>query len=434
MIDIAKALSLVGSPTLPLLMCQKPRWGLYSVSQWNESGDCFALFLYYVHGNSVYPQTNAIRTYFPALKRLLEEEEMGEFRLTGQKFADACLLWMTNLTKEADFFPSKSKQVIQSQRSLILNESSRRQQVPFQWRKSTQTIRPYQTKGRFHFLQNREEFSVQIPKGEYNFDYHPVVQGYTNRELFFGSRSNLVLQKMVSLTGEERYPTASRLGDRNAIMWKGKKTTVRGYRRVRKTYRGKLCYLPLANFEGRLFCGDKLYSRDSPVRKDRERRQQFRFVLSRIPAMLAKASKSDAVAALRSKAFPPLARCYPKLVRRAQKAMEEYAARHGYVSPYVNAGNKYAAVPPSSDLAIPCAVPSEEMVVVHPPHVTSTFTCGKKRSRWSPPNHAHPPNVDICDEPDCESIIREMDRSLSCSSPDCNRKVCYVCALCSRVG
>ncbi|KAF5328056.1 hypothetical protein D9619_013650 [Psilocybe cf. subviscida] len=46
--------------------------------------------------------------------------------------------------------------------------------------------------------------------------------------------------------------------------------------------------------------------------------------------MFAKAPKSDAVAALRFRAFAPLAKRFPKLVKHAQRAMEEYAIKHGY--------------------------------------------------------------------------------------------------------
>lgn len=59
-------------------------------------------------------------------------------------------------------------------------------------------------------------------------------------------------------------------------------------------------------------------------------RQIFRFILSRIPAMLELASKSDTLASLRFRSLAPLIACFPKHTKRARLAMEAYAEKHGY--------------------------------------------------------------------------------------------------------
>lgn len=103
---------------------------------------------------------------------------------------------------------------------------------------------------------------------------------------------------------------------------------------------------------------------------DHDRCWKFRFILSRIPAMLAKAAKSDAVAALRSKAFPPHARQFPKLTRRARQAMEKYAAVHGY-APYIDGNSKH-----DNQVAVSTPATLQELLTIHPPLIT-TVSCRK---------------------------------------------------------
>lgn len=60
------------------------------------------------------------------------------------------------------------------------------------------------------------------------------------------------------------------------------------------------------------------------------RRRMFSFILSRIPSLLEKASRSDVLAALRFRSLAPLIACFPKQTKRARLAMDAYAEKHGY--------------------------------------------------------------------------------------------------------
>lgn len=61
--------------------------------------------------------------------------------------------------------------------------------------------------------------------------------------------------------------------------------------------------------------------------------------MSYLPALLEKSSKSDAVAVRCFKALPPLASHFPRLAKRARRALEEYAIRHDYLTTYDNFEN-----------------------------------------------------------------------------------------------
>lgn len=68
------------------------------------------------------------QTYFSPLQKCLDDKEMGDCRLTGEKAADAFLHWMSHLTKNTNLFLYKSKITMANQRSHIINESARRRQ------------------------------------------------------------------------------------------------------------------------------------------------------------------------------------------------------------------------------------------------------------------------------------------------------------------
>ncbi|KAF5313873.1 hypothetical protein D9619_013115 [Psilocybe cf. subviscida] len=428
MIDILTDLTLNSGHIVPLVMCRRSGWGspdrevFFHWSKLNQ--DSFAKFLLECICFEDWVCTwDYCQTYFPTLERCLEDKQMGDHRVTAERYAEAYLFWMSHLTAEADWFPCKNKQVLQNQRSLIMNESARRQRAPFRWRRIKETIRPHLINGRQHFLWSPQWFR--------NDRGISVVRGYTHRELFFGSRSNLVFPNKRGSSSERLGPF--RFIGRTATPWNGTKTAVRGYIKV-QYLSGKLFFLQRAKLGARMvgkINRDDTGQATEHAYRDYDRRQEFRFVLARLPIMLAKASKSDAVAALRHKAFPLLAKCFPKLTQRARQALEEYAARHGYVSPYIDAGPRYtASITPQAtslsgnELEVSIAAPSGEVVVTHPPLFTSMSTCGQKRRRphHFPPNHSNHPDDRICDEPGCETIINQRDRSINCSSPDCNRE------------
>ncbi|KAF5328060.1 hypothetical protein D9619_013654 [Psilocybe cf. subviscida] len=434
-IEIIKNLQPCLNEAAPLLMCQKKlRSETECYASYIPTSDPFKFLFSELMEIGARSQTD-----FSALERFLEDDQMGEYRLTAEAFAEGCLHWMTFLTKNVNLFPIKNKRVLQNRRILILNEAARRLGGPFKWRRTRKTVRPHRMHGRLNFLWTRCVFILRAEDGYLlgkEVDY-----GYTNRELFFGSHSNQVLKKESNYSlSEKKDKWRFSIGGRYARIWAGTKTTIRGYMKVRR--HGGEHFFPRAIPDWSRFQVDTdvIGGRESLSHKrhgeDRNRKGQFRFILSRIPAMLARAAKSDAVAALRSKALPPFARRYPDLTRRAQEAMEEYAARHGYASPYIDPGPKYTAgVTPQeasisvNELVVSTAAPSGETVTAHLPLSTAMSTCGRKRRRpaRSPLNHSNHPSAEICDEPGCETIISQRERSIICRSPDCNRKYHLEC-------
>lgn len=266
MIHILKDL-VVSYPILLLLMSQQS----LSVSHYRVVGmwtDYFAAFLSSCHWK--------FEEFFPMMERCLTDERMGHHRLTGDKFAGACLVWTKRLTQNGDWFASKHTPILQNQRNLILKESARRQETPFRWRRTKQALRQYHKNSRSSCCWGG---SKTVWQGKEKFNSHT-----TEGSRCFGSPMRL-------------FPRRS-IDNSSFLIEDGALYISSAWRKVE------------AN--------------------EQIRRPEFSFVLSRIPPMLGKASKSDAVAALRFKALPPLAICFPKLAKRARRAMEKYAIRHGY--------------------------------------------------------------------------------------------------------
>ncbi|KAF5328101.1 hypothetical protein D9619_013615 [Psilocybe cf. subviscida] len=369
MMDIIKDVLSLSSPTIPLLMARASDHHINYITDYFPlapwwNGTFGKFFARYTSDRWPYSRDHSDFISANALERFLGDQEMGAYCLNGERFAKGCLFWMTYLTRNGGLFSHRTKRVLRNQYGRLLGKSAHQQRITFRW---SRTKHPRKTNTRlyFHYIPQR------FPTRELNEKISSNTWGYIKRKALFDA-------------------------DR-----------------------------PYAFFRKEQF--SEGMEVDDVFEKEGARRQQFRFVLSRIPPMLAKASKSDAVAALRHRAFPPLARCFPELTRSVQQAIEEYAARHGYDSPYIDVGPRYTAgaapqeeSPSGNEFVIPTAAASGDVVAFCPPLVTSILACGQKRARPArfPPSGAHSPGVEICDDPGCETVITKEQRSLNCSSPD----------------
>ncbi|KAF5328058.1 hypothetical protein D9619_013656 [Psilocybe cf. subviscida] len=255
------------------------------------------------------------------VRKIFEDERMGDSRLNEEHYVEACLFLVARLSNAVNFFTPQSVHVVQNQRLLIMNQAARRLLTPFRWRKIARIIRPFMKKGRAYFLHNRQLFDVG------RMDMGPDVKiSLTRRQLHFGSRSKLVLEKRrdSTLSLEERSLVPFSWGGRRAIVYSGRRITVRGYIMVSDRDH-RLAFLPFREINATFFDGNF-----GALHSERARRRLYASMLADLPDMLAKSSKSDAVAALRFKTFAPLAKRFPELVKRARRAMEEYAIKHGY--------------------------------------------------------------------------------------------------------
>lgn len=120
MADILKSLMADCKASVPLLMCRKlpSDFKAYNIPKPRHElllgYDNFARFLE-ACGNALMQKSPFfVQTYHAALTRLLENEAMGDHRLTGQRYAEACIFWISYLIQD-DVSSCKSHEVLEAQ-------------------------------------------------------------------------------------------------------------------------------------------------------------------------------------------------------------------------------------------------------------------------------------------------------------------------------
>lgn len=260
-----------------------------------------------------------LETSFLLLERCLVDYRMGSCRLTNDKFADGCLSWMTDLMENPQMRSSKPMRVQLNQCRLMLNRSRRLKRTPFLWRTTKRIVQPCRTKGRLHFLQTCHRYCPRGRGTKTGFIDLGTACDPTPHFIPPGMHGSFKAYRPFHWAVEneaisELNKTLIQHGNRFTY-WTFEERTVKRFHPFER---------PEKNF--------------IHINEEDRRYHEFGFILSRIPAMLAKASRLDALAALRFKSFPPLARNFPKLTRRAHRAMDQYARRYGY--PIVDSGLK----------------------------------------------------------------------------------------------
>lgn len=181
-------------PRLALLTCElkgRDRWS-DAYSDYNGKERLYSGF----KGNmELLAFFHAVRNtgFLPLARACLEDERMGQHCLNGERFAEAYLFWSTALFQTAGAYTSHCELILQRQRSLIMNETTRRLQTPFRWRKLKQTIRTGTTnyKGRQDFLHSHKRFHLRIARTMFN----SIRARVNGRSVHNSPHSSLLLQK-----------------------------------------------------------------------------------------------------------------------------------------------------------------------------------------------------------------------------------------------